>query len=152
KEYPDEATGHYWLGRALRSLNKPEEALAALKTASEISPDWEDPFDHVCSVLFNLKRYDDALEFARTRLEENPKFRVAWFYRGACEALKGNKRGAYESWNKAFELDPDYERVLMYLVDAAFDVGEYRDSMFAASRYTLRHPDELAGWMKLGRA
>ncbi len=151
-EFPNVATGHYWLGRALRSLKKPVEALEALLRASEVNPQWEDAFEQACGVLFEMQRHDDAYKLAKERVDLNSKFRLGWLVMGVVETVKGNRRAAYENYAKAVEADEKYSRALIFLAEAANDIGLFKEALGAASRYCALNPKDPAGAMQAARA
>ncbi len=151
-EFPDEAVGHYWLGRALRSSKRTQEALAELKRACELSPDWEDAFEQTCGVLFDLERQNEALALAKERVLKNPKFRLGWYVMGVIEAMNGNLKAAYENYSQATVADEKYARALIAMARAANDLGLFDEARGAAARYTAILPKDPLGFMQLGRA
>jgi serine/threonine protein kinase/tetratricopeptide (TPR) repeat protein len=151
-DFPLVATGHYWLGRAMRSQKRPNDALAALLRASEINPQWEDAFEQACGVLFELKRHDDARKLALDRVEQFPRFRLGWLVLGITDAIKGNRRGAYENYAKAVEADETYARALILLAEVANDLGLFKEALGAASRYATINPKDPGGAIQAARA
>jgi serine/threonine protein kinase/tetratricopeptide (TPR) repeat protein len=152
QEYPDEATGHYWLGRALRAQNRGLDALEALKKASELSPAWEEAFEQVCGVLFELNRRDEAYKLAKERVEKDPKFRLGWFVMGAIESMKGNPKAAFENYNQATIADERYARALLALAEVANSLKLFDEARSAAARYCTLQPRDPNGMVQLARA
>ncbi len=151
-EFPDEATGHYWLGRALRSQNRALDALAELKKASELSPAWEDAFEQTCGVLFDLEKHDEAFNLAKERVAQNPKFRLGWYVMGVIAAMKGNAKAAYDNYTQATVADERYTRALIALAQVANDLKLFAEALGAASRYAALLPKDPAGYMQAARA
>lgn len=61
-------------------------------------------------ILFRIERYVEAAEQFRRVAEAMPKRRTAWFNLGLSEERQGRRAAAREAYQKALEVDPDYER------------------------------------------
>lgn len=151
-EFPRMRNGHYWHGRALRTLGDSKSALESFKRASDLDLLWEEAFEQVCGSCFDLKLLDEAYAYAKARVEAYPKFRVGWFAMGLIEGMRGNRQAAYENYTKAVEADETYGKALILLAETANDLKLFKEARGAASRYSAVAPNDPRGPYQAGRA
>ncbi len=73
----------------------------------------------------NLERALRSLKVARQMDEENAK---AWYYSGIIFQRWSNDQQAFESYNRAFEIDANYIQYLLAAVESLIALGEYESA------------------------
>ncbi len=152
REFPEEATGYHWHGRSLALQNRHAEAVKSLGQAAALSPQWDEPFDHLCSAHFNLQQVDEVAVLAAERLKLKPDSAIALYYLGATLQLKGDDAAALEAWLKAFAADAGFGRGASHATRAAVKLKRWADAKLCALRYIEHAPKDANAQFFLGTA
>jgi len=131
---PGSARFHANLGEALRSLDKPVEALAHLRRATEIDPKLPHAWNSLALLAQSQGRYNEAETACRTALELDPRLTAAYINLG--NALSGLNRPAEaaEALRTALGIEPNNPITLMNLGSA---LGEMKDPALLGEAETL---------------
>lgn len=106
---PNLANGHETLGNALHYSGRSEEALACFERAVALNPYYPDTYLHFqAQALFQLGRYQEAVEFLKRRLVRNPWTDTSRVLLAACYGQLGRFDEAREVWKEVFRVNPDY--------------------------------------------
>lgn len=90
----------------LKNEMKFEAALTAMMRALALCP--KSPLVHngMAAILWNLQRFDEALEFAKTVMRMEPEDPAGWGNAGLIYSSMGNMQAAITHHRRAAELDP----------------------------------------------
>ena len=104
--FPNQAAAYFWFGVAANSLNKPEEALSALETATLMAGRnqalWLDVVDQIAIALLIKKEPDSALKRLDAALGKGGDQHPGVLERyGDALAQKGQMEQAVQWWKKA---------------------------------------------------
>ncbi len=132
---PSYATAHHWYAIYLVETGHFSEAVAENKTAESL-----DPLSLIIStdlgwILFNARRYDDAIQQLRKPLELDPGFASAHWTLGLAYDAKGMSKEAVLEFQKAVDLSGRLP-VCVAALGRAYAVAGNRDQ-------ALRILDEL---------
>jgi cytochrome c-type biogenesis protein CcmH len=163
RERPRDLTGWSLLGRGYLSLNDPQQAAVAFRTASELAPQQAKPQ--------LLSAYGEALTLAsgtvtpeaesafRAALAGQPKDFAARFYLGEAYSARRDATHALALWQGLLRDSPanapwraglvDRMAALRASVGGAPDIGQMVEGLAARLRTA---PDDLPGWLRLVRA
>jgi tetratricopeptide (TPR) repeat protein len=125
---PNLAEGHENLGYALHYSGKSEEALACFDQAMALNPYYPDVYLHFqAQALYQLRRYQEAVEVLRRRLARNPSTDVSRVLLAASYGQLDRFEDARHEWQEVFRLNPDYSldhrrKVLPYKNAEDFEV------------------------------
>lgn len=100
---PNLAFAHIAHSQLLTALGRHPEAIAEATRARQL-----DPVSPIINTLeglsfFYAKRYDEATASLQKALDLNPRFWVAWFFRGNVQLARGDYPGASAAFSKARE-------------------------------------------------
>ncbi|MGD2250571.1 MAG: tetratricopeptide repeat protein [Candidatus Methanofastidiosia archaeon] len=73
----------------------------------ELDPKYAEALFYKGLVLYNLERYDEALEAFNRAIKANPEYVDAWYSKGVILEIRKEYEEALEAYNKAIKLDPD---------------------------------------------
>ncbi|HWY15408.1 MAG TPA: hypothetical protein VNX86_09770 [Rhizomicrobium sp.] len=163
RERPRDLTGWTLLGRGYLSLNDPEQAAVAFRTASELAPPQAKPQ--------LLSAYGEALTLAagtvtpeaeaafRAALAGQPKDSAARFYLGEAYAARRDATHALALWQGLLADSPanapwraeliDRMAALRATMGGAPDIGQMVEGLAARLRAA---PGDFSGWQRLVRA
>ena len=149
--------GAYWLERTLLEKYRnspPTEVLEALakvqKRASDLNPSDPRWLYNRSVALWELGRYDEALQDSNRALDLEPSDSSAHYSRG--NALVGLKRyeDAIVAYKRAIELQPDYARAHQNMGGALADVGRPIEALRSLSIAIGLDPDDPIAHYNLG--
>jgi len=105
------AEAHTYLGWSLSHLGRLEEAIAECKTAIRLDPDFGNPYNDIGVYLIGLGRMDEALPWLEKAIRSKRYccYQFAHFNLGRVLLEKGRLAEAQRSFERALEIDPDYE-------------------------------------------
>jgi TolB-like protein/DNA-binding winged helix-turn-helix (wHTH) protein len=118
---PEFAEAYHFRAKMYAVLGRTEEAIQSEKRADTLDP-MQRPY--ALGLLYiTIRRYDDAIADARSRLESTPQSSV--FHWTLCDAYrrKGDLKAAAEEWIKASEMDGN--KVEAAAVRQAYEKGGY---------------------------
>jgi TolB-like protein/Tfp pilus assembly protein PilF len=118
---PEFAEGYHFRAKMYAALGRKEEAIQNEKRANVLDP-MQRPYALGLTYI-TIRRYDDAIADARSRLESTPQASV--FHWILCDAYrrKGDLKGAAQEWIKASEMDGN--KVEAAAVRHAYETGGY---------------------------
>jgi TolB-like protein/Flp pilus assembly protein TadD len=140
---PNHATGHVWQSVTMAARGNYYEALTEAKLAAELDP--ASPFNqqHVCWILYQSRRTEEALALARKVMESAPDFAhvrgtYGWMLRHA-----GRYEEAIEQGRRAVELSKETPWLLASLAASCARAGQTEEALgllrqleeMSASRY-----------------
>jgi adenylate cyclase len=106
---PNFADGHVSLGEALHYSGRSEEALKCFDRAMALNPYFPDVLLHFQAMaLFQLRRYEKAVDFLKRRLTRNPSTDVSHALLAASYGHLGRFDEARVEWQEVLRINPDY--------------------------------------------
>lgn len=106
-----------WLnkGRSLIQMKKFNDAMACLKECLKLVPDNNGASFSLAECLNQLGQYDESLKFLQNALKDPQLTQLAYAWKLEGEILEklDRKKEALESYDKALEINPDYDDALL---------------------------------------
>lgn len=107
---PEKPEAYYALGFYFQEHGQYEEALQSYDNMLVISP-------NNAAALYNkgyvnmvyLKKYDEAITWFTKAIQTDPRYADAYYNRGRCYELKGNKAAAKQDFQNALRVQPGHE-------------------------------------------
>jgi tetratricopeptide (TPR) repeat protein len=150
---PNYGDAHALLGRALLSMDKPQEALESFSRAFRIQPTLRKSFDYQGAFAKSLSElgrgeealaaFCDAAKFNSTNGEAQ-----AWFGWALMEA--GRCKEATKPLRAAIRFDPDYAYSYCWLARTLQELEKYEESIPFAERFVALMPNDSDGYVRLG--
>ena len=103
------------LGLVLRDMEMPESALAALDTAIAIDRLYEPAWNEKANVLYDCKRYSEALPNYQQALKLNDNRAVVHHNIGMCYLALEEQTLALDAFDTALTIEPTYSWTLTML-------------------------------------
>lgn len=103
------------VGLSLRELGRRTQAIEAFVISVALEPNYTPAFNEWANVLFDDGRYVEALELYDRALRMDESRAVVHHNRGVCLRFLGEINGAWESFHRALELQPDYAHSILEL-------------------------------------
>ena len=138
---PEARGAHHNLGRVLLNADRPEEALAASRSAVEQRPDFADAHSNLGLVLLDLKRTEAAEEHFLRALELDPRHRDAHHNRANILRTRGHYQEAVDSYRAVLDIDPEYALAHAGMGDALFHLALYAEAIESLTRAVSLQPD-----------
>jgi tetratricopeptide (TPR) repeat protein len=107
---PKQADAHYYLGVVLDQSDKKADAEKEYKMAFELAPDLQEAAANLVAIYVEGKKWDDAINVAKTSLGKNPKNADMHLNYAAALAGKGDQPGASKEYEEAIKLQPNDAR------------------------------------------
>ncbi len=101
---PGYATAHHWYGMLLTERGKFDEGVSEMTTACSLDPLSPIVNADLAWVLYNARRYDEAIAQCRATLEIEPGFSVAYWNLGQSLRENGSLPEAIAAFEKADQL------------------------------------------------
>ncbi|MBI5644238.1 MAG: tetratricopeptide repeat protein [Deltaproteobacteria bacterium] len=120
---PKSSLAHQNLGAAYYKRRMPEKAMAELREAVRLEPDFFLPHYNLASLYQEIGRYDEAIREFKEVLRVDPANAQAVYNLGLSYKAKGMAEEALTEYAKALKLRPDYIEVRYALGDAYKDAG-----------------------------
>lgn len=108
RQVPHSADGWFNLGKVLKDLGRPEEAVHAYRTASSLQPDDTELLYNLGNVLRDLRRPAEALDVYRKAIGLNPHLHGLHNNLGLTLEETGDRKAALESYACAIREAPDF--------------------------------------------
>jgi cytochrome c-type biogenesis protein CcmH/NrfG len=124
----------------IQQSDKHQEALATLRQAIEIYPEYFDALDLLGTEQVKQREYDSAFASLAKALEINPKSPSSWFALGVAQYNTKQHPAAVESLRRAVSLKGNSVNANLWLGIALRQTGPLEE----AERY-LKQADQLAG-------
>lgn len=117
---------------ALFNLRNYLEAIASYNRVLEVSPKSSISMAYQCAALFQLNRYDDAIDICEEALQVNGIWgkespAIAWYYRGLSLKAVNRLETALESLIRAVTVDPNNEVALAGLCALESDLHLFQN-------------------------
>ena len=103
---PTARSAQYNLGTALLDAQRPEDALAAFRLATEQRPDHVKAHTNTGTSLMRLGRTDEAAKSLRRALEINPRHGISLLNLAAVEICRGRYGEALTLYQRLIEVEP----------------------------------------------
>ena len=103
---PTARSAQYNLGTALLDAQRPEDALAAFRLATEQRPDHVKAHTNTGTSLMRLGRTDEAAKSLRRALEINPRHGISLLNLAAVEIRRGRYGEALTLYQRLIEVEP----------------------------------------------
>jgi tetratricopeptide (TPR) repeat protein len=121
---PNLAFAHIAHAQLLTALGRHPEAIAEATRARQL-----DPVSPIINTLegmtfFYAKRYDEAAASLQKALDLNPRFWVAWFFRGNVQLARSDYAGASAAFDKAREFSGNGSQPVAMLALTAAQAGD----------------------------
>ncbi len=137
----DDAWTCYRIGEAFNNLVNYETALPYLKQAIKLAPFNLEFLNKYANTLMNLKQTDEAILIYQNILEEDEKYFQAMSNLGFAYVIQGKIDLAENLYNKAIELSPDYEPVLLNKVGLFIYKKQYDDAKKLLVQIITKNPN-----------
>ncbi|MGC8878095.1 MAG: C39 family peptidase [Anaerolineae bacterium] len=117
---PDDPFAHFNLGSDLVALGEYEQAAAAFDRARVIGLPWRmlwyqfAPF----RAYYETGRYDELLALADATIATAGEIEEVYYYKGMGLAALGHREEARRNWQRALELNPNYDAAAVALAAA----------------------------------
>jgi adenylate cyclase len=124
---PNFAQGYHMLGWVHLYSGRPAEALEQFQTLMRLDPHYPDVYLHfMTQALFQLGRYEEAIETAKQRIARNPNTDITRVLLAASYGQTERAELAREEWKAALRINPEYSlehrrRTLPYKDPRQFD-------------------------------
>ncbi len=131
--YPDLRTlsgRQAWL---LMQAGQPNEAIRKMTALVERHPDYLWAIRQLCGWLEERKRWAELRDLAQAWVRQEPHSAVAYGNLGEAQKELGQRGAAQQAFQKAFDLDPEYDYAGRHLL--SFQI---QDKAFEAAAQTLR--------------
>ena len=136
-EYPE---AHFNLGNLLQDVGKPDEAIAAYRSAIQFKPDYVKALCNLGNALGDRDKLEEAVEAYRRAARIDPHFVEAHFNLANAYRRQGRPEQAADSYRRLLRLEPDES--LWRLQTAALCPAVF-ESAEEANRYRRKLTDEL---------
>ncbi|MDH2345592.1 tetratricopeptide repeat protein [Bradyrhizobium sp. SSUT77] len=145
----DEALSNY--GYALKSLNRPQEALAYFTRALAVNPRNPLSYHNRGSILAEFARsYGEAIEQFDKATFYNPNFADAYASKGGCLEKLRRYEDALAAYDKALSIRPDLETAWLGRGNALRNLRRYDDAFATYDRAQSAKPDVPSAWVGRG--
>lgn len=97
----------YYLSNTLNDL---EGALALYKKIILAHPQYPDAYFNAGLLYLDMDSLDLAFQQFNLNIEVDPTFSQAYYYRGYCSEMKGDRESAKRDYQQALSLEPDLDK------------------------------------------
>jgi len=137
------ADAHQSLGTCLMDRGRPEEALAHLHRALELSPGHPDAHNSLSALMIKLGRIDEAVRAGRLAVQGRPDFALARFNLGQALMLQGRYEHAVEQFRRGLALSPDDPVAHYYEGQALSSLRRWTEAIQAYEQALALRPDYI---------
>ena len=143
---------HLNVGNALRSLKRPEEALASYDCALRLKPDYVTALYNRGIALHDLNRLEEALASYDRALALNPDYAEALVNRGVTLRDLTRLEEALASYDRALGLNPDLADAFNNRGNILSDLKRPADALASYDRALSLKPDYAEAFYNRGNA
>lgn len=126
---PEARSGHLNLSLALNEAGRPEEALAAARTAVEKRPDHVKALGLLGSSLIHKGDFVEAEEVLRRALEIDPRDKSGRREMASLLRVQERREEALEAYRGLLEIDPNYALAHSYIGDLLVQLQRYEEAV-----------------------
>lgn len=145
----DEALSNY--GYALKSMNRPEEALAYFTRALAVNPRNPLSYHNRGTILAESARnYPEAIDQFDKAIVYNPNFADAYASKGSCLEKLGRHEEALTAYDKALSIRPDLEAAWLGRGNALRNLRRYDEAFATYDKVLAAKPDFANAWVGRG--
>ncbi len=101
------AEPYYYKGIYYSTINDKQKALSNFDEAIKHDYYFLDGYIEKAAVLYDLKRYQDAIKVVELASTISPQFADAYYWMGKCQEALGNKDEARQNYLRAFSLNKE---------------------------------------------
>lgn len=149
---PNVALAYNNLGKALKDLNRLDEALIHYEKALSLNPQYAEAHNNRGNVLQMLKRYEDALASFEQALALKPDYVEALHNRGKALKELHRPEEALDSYNRALAIRPRYSVALCSQADVLVELGRAEDALTSYEQALMVSPNDPEIYNNLGVA
>ena len=129
-------------GKCFESEHQTSLAVQAYSKAIEIDPSHVARYDDLVSLLMELGKTNDALEWAKRAVAVAPKNARAWVLKGNVELRTNAYKDAIESYARASKLDSSDADTILLMGGVHFIAGENGAAIAAYKTGMQRFPND----------
>ncbi|WP_074119619.1 glycosyltransferase family 41 protein [Bradyrhizobium sp. AS23.2] len=145
----DEALSNY--GYALKSLNRPQEALTYFTRALAVNPRNPLSYHNRATILAEFARnYSDAIDQFDKATFYNPNFADAYAGKGSCLEKLRRYEDALVAYDKALSIKPDLENACLGRGNALRNLKRYDEAFATYDKALSVNPGFLDAWVGRG--
>lgn len=145
----DEALSNY--GYALKSLNRPQEALVYFTRALAVNPHNPLSYHNRGTILAEFSRnYSEAIEQFDKAAFYNPNFADAYSSKGNCLEKLKRYEDALVAYDKALSVKPDLEHAWLGRGNALRNLKRYDEAFATYDKALSLKPDFANAWIGRG--
>ena len=126
---PGYANAYLLLGNIALKQQDMDKAAENMLLAAQKEPERVELKETAASILFNLKRYQDAADIYTEMSTIQPDSVSHWMNLAICYVNMQNKEKAYENFKKVLEIDPANIEALPYAYNYSLDFKEPQNSV-----------------------
>lgn len=141
---------HRNLGEMLRRLGRLDEAIAAGRQATALSPNDLDAFYNLGLALTDKGEHAAAVQSYRRALELNPSHNLSWNNLGSALEKMGDKDGAEQAYARAVALNPQHAEALINLGSCYNGQGKLDEASNCFRAAIAANPDLPEAYLHLG--
>ena len=131
---PQARSAHLNLSLALNEAGRPEEALAAARTAVEKRPDYVKALGLLGSTLIHKGNFVEAEEVLRRALEIDPGDKSGRREMANLLRVQERREEALEAYRGLLEIDPNYALAHSYIGDLLVQLQRYEEAVEPLSK------------------
>jgi predicted O-linked N-acetylglucosamine transferase (SPINDLY family) len=137
----------YNFGLALKSLNKPHEALDAFTKAISIQPDIAESWNNLGTVYNDLRRYDDAIASFDRAIRLSERYADAFYNKGKSLSALGENDAALNAFDHALRIKPNSWKAWFAIGNVHSDQSSHERAI-EAYEFALRlNPESYEAWV-----
>lgn len=151
---PNNAEGHYRLGRALREQERFDEAIAEFNQAIRLNPKHSYAYNGLCTVfLYGQNKLDDAVTACRQAIEIYPKNSEAYNNLGYALVEQQNLEEALDAFRKAMQVASNNDQKYVAYVGIAYILrlqGREEEAITEYQKAIQLDPTDSTAYINLG--
>ncbi len=168
----EQYSNNFWLDQSLEQVRLGDfnKALSYFKKAIKLQPDDTTTTEVILSptleikldfhevwfnqgfALYNLGRFEEAIDSYKKALEIKPDDHYAWNDIGVALAHLGRFEEAIDSYKKALEIKPDYHMTWLNQGLALYNLGRFEEAIDSYKKALEIKPDSHMTWLNQGFA
>ena len=137
---------HYFAGYLAAKDGDLDEAEKYVRAAIQLNPNYSAAYKLLSDILFESKRYEEAIEICMYRITQDRADASAWYLRGLCLEALGRYEEALSIWRTGLSIDPQDEVMRASLELLAFEITDIEDSR--RSEWSNFHNDKATDYLK----